>query len=190
MRKILIHTLLCCLLAVFMSLFATNVQAKNKAEIVDVQVARERGNVEVSFRIQDCFTPKMEEAIKNGVATTFRIRVLLEKPGSFFRTQILDFVLEHSIKYDRLKNEYRVKLPELPDRLCVTHDFEEAKRLMATVSELPILPLWRLDKENTYTLRLKAELSKVQLPAFLRYILFFVSLWDFESDWHNANFSV
>ena len=191
MKKVSSFTLLCCFVAIVLGSFALPVLAKNKAEIADIKVAREHGNVEVSFRIEDCFTPKMEEAIKNGVATTFRIRVVLEKSGAgFFRSQLLDIVLEHSIKFDRLKNEYRLKLPEYPDQAIVTHDFEEAKRLMATVNELPVIPLWRLVKDKTYTLRLKAELSKVQLPVFLRYVLFFMSLWDFESDWHNANFSV
>lgn len=190
MKKTLVSIVLCCFLAIISCSFALPVMAKNKAEIVDVKISRDHGNISVSFRIEDCFTPKMEEAIKNGVATTFRIRVVLERAGaSFFRPQILDIVLEHSIKYDRLKNEYRVKLPEHPDRMSIAHDFEEAKRLMATVNDLPVIPAWRLNKDKGYTLRLKAELSKVQLPVFLRYIFFFVSLWDFESDWHNADFS-
>jgi hypothetical protein len=108
----------------------------------------------------------------------------VEKPGPlFFSSQLLDVILEHTIKYDYLKNEYEVQLPENPDSIRITKDFVEAKRWMSTVRELPLLPLWRLQKGEAYDLRIKAELSKVELPLFFRYIFFFVSLWDFETDW-------
>jgi len=37
-------------------------------------------------------------------------------------------------------------------------------------------------------LRVKAELEKVRLPLYLHYVLFFVSLWDFETDWYTVDF--
>jgi hypothetical protein len=46
-----------------------------------------------------------------------------------------------------------------------------------------------MQKEATYQIRMKAELSKVNLPLFFRYIFFFVSLWDFETDWQKVTFS-
>jgi len=33
-------------------------------------------------------------------------------------------------------------------------------------------------------LRIKAELDPIKLPLHLEYLFFFVSLWDFETDWH------
>lgn len=164
--------------------------AKNMAEIVDVQTGQKTDSLKVSFFIKDCFTPSMEEAIRSGVATTFRILTVLEKPGVVFQTQILDIVLEHTIKYDYLKNEYQVHLPENPDTTLITKDFGEAKRWMSTVKDLPLIPLWRLQKDEVYRLRIKAELSKVELPLFFRYVFFFVSLWDFETDWYDTSFSL
>ena len=168
-----IIALLCSLWVISMGLFALPAMAKNKADLADIELERERGNLEVSFRIQDCFTPKMEEAIRSGVSTTFRILVVLEKPGvlpgiplllplpfAFLQPRIIfDQVLEHTIKYDWLKNEYRVQLPEHPERVLVTKDFDEAKRWMS-VQDLPLIPLWRLEKDQVYRLRIKAELSK------------------------------
>ena len=37
-------------------------------------------------------------------------------------------------------------------------------------------------------IRAKAELSKLTLPFFLHYVFFFVSLWDFETDWYTIDF--
>jgi hypothetical protein len=164
--------------------------AKNMAEVVDVEISQNLQTLKLSFCVKDCFTPSMEEAIKSGVATTFRFLTVLEKPGMLFQTQILDVVLEHTIKYDYLKNEYVVQLPESPDTTLVTKNFDDAKRWMSTVRDLPLIPLWRLQKDEVYRLRIKAELSKVELPLFFRYIFFFVSLWDFETDWHKINFTL
>jgi hypothetical protein len=33
--------------------------------------------------------------------------------------------------------------------------------------------------------QIKAELDPVRLPLHLEYLFFFVSLWDFETDWHH-----
>jgi hypothetical protein len=175
------------MLALLLSILVLPAVAKNKADIADIVISKERESLEVSFRILNCFTPKMEEAIRSGVSTSFRILVELEKPGmAFFRSKSLNFSLEHTIKYDRLRNVFKVTLPEHPDGVVVTKDFDEAKVWMSCVKELPVIPLWRLQKKELYQLRLKAELSKFRLPLFFRYIFFFVSLWDFETDWHQV----
>jgi hypothetical protein len=164
--------------------------AKDKADIVDVDLERSRGNLEVSFRLHDCFSPKMEEAIRAGIPTTFRFRIIVEKQRRFplFRSPLVDIVFEHTIKYDRLRNRYRVQLPEQSDREVTTPDFEEAKRTMSTVKDLPLIPLWRLGDRSSYQVLLKAELSKFYLPLLFRYIFFFVSLWDFETEWYKVTF--
>lgn len=190
MRK-LFTGILCCFWLTCSGFFVTMAGAKNKAEIVNVEIGEALGILKVGFFIQDCFTPSMEEAIRSGVPTTFRIRTVVEKPGPlFFSSLILDVVLEHTIKYDYLKNEYLIQLPENPDATRVTKDFDEAKQWMSTVRELPLLPLWRLEKDQPYDLRIRAELSKVELPLFFRYIFYFVSLWDFETDWQKTTFTL
>ncbi|MHC1743054.1 MAG: DUF4390 domain-containing protein [Syntrophobacteraceae bacterium] len=164
--------------------------AKDKAEIVDVSLERTKGNLEVSFRLHDCFSPKMEEAIRAGIPTTFRFRIVVEKQRRLplFQSPLVDIVFEHTIKYDRLRDRYRVQLPEQPERELTTTDFEEAKRSMSSVKDLPLIPLWRLGERSNCQVLLKAELSKFYLPLLFRYIFFFVSLWDFETDWYKVTF--
>jgi hypothetical protein len=197
MARAILIVVIACFCGTSLGPMALPALAKNKAELVDIKLGRGKGNLEVSFRIQDCFTPKMEEAIRSGVATTFRILLELEKPGfqsqislPFLKSRLLKIALEHTIKYDLLNNEYNVYIPEHPDRILTTPDLEEAKLWMSSVRELPVIPLWRLKKNETYQLRMKAELSKFNLPLFFRYIFFFVSLWDFDTDWHKLVFSL
>jgi hypothetical protein len=79
--------------------------------------------------------------------------------------------------------EYRVTSEE-NDSALVTSDFEKAKELMARVEDAEILPVSPLKPGASTQLRIKAELDSVKLPLHLEYLLFFVSLWDFETDWH------
>jgi hypothetical protein len=62
---------------------------------------------------------------------------------------------------------------------------EEAKRLMSKVNELEVRPVTPLKSGTPAYFQIKAELDPVRLPLHLEYLFFFVSLWDFETDWHN-----
>lgn len=190
MRFTFPKALLCLLMAVVVFAPPALVFAE-RAEINRVVIEKGGRELEVSFRLEDCFTTKMEEALHNGLPVTFRILIAIEKSSVMLvKSQVVDFTLKHTIRYDRLNNEYQVQLQEEHDRIRVTEDFNEAKRWMSTVEKLPIINTCWLHKGQEYELKLKAELSKVELPVFLRYILFWVSLWDFETDWQKVTFSM
>jgi len=70
----------------------------------------------------------------------------------------------------------------------VTQSFGEAQELMSEIDRLKIVPLSMLEKGSHYQLRANAELNKVTLPYYLHHILFFVSLWDFETDLYAIDF--
>lgn len=177
--------------AVQLGFFLPSIPAKEKADIENVVIQQQQGNLEVSFRVNNCFTPKMEQAVLSGVPTTFRMLVVLERAAhSLIQPPVVEIAVEHSLKYDVLKKEFRVQLPEYPDKVRYTKDFTEARQLMSRVDGLPLMPLRRLTKDREYRLRIKAELSKLKLPLFIRYIFFFVSLWDFETDWRDTPFSL
>ncbi len=190
MRFTFPQALLCLLMAVVVIAPPALVFAE-RAEINRVVIEKGGRELEVSFRLEDCFTSKMEEALHNGLPVTFRILIAIEKSSVMLvKSQVVDFTLKHTIRYDRLNNEYQVQLQEEHDRIRVSEDFNEAKRWMSTVEKLPIINTCWLHKGQEYQLKLKAELSKVELPVFLRYILFWVSLWDFETDWQKVTFSM
>jgi Domain of unknown function (DUF4390) len=162
--------------------------APNKAEISGIEIDKNGKSLKVSFRLIDCFNSDMEEAILDGVPTTFRILVSVEKPSLFLKSTIADFTLRHTIRYNRLNNEFQVDLPEDPQKTLVTRSFDEAKKWMSRVENLPVIPTCWLNRDQEYYLNVKAELSKVELPLFFRYILFWMSLWDFETEWYTVEF--
>lgn len=164
--------------------FATD----NPAEISDIRLDKSGKELRVSFELSNCFNSEMEEAILDGVPTTFRILVSVEKPAVMLNTTIADLTLLHTIRYNRLNNEFQVNLPEVPQECFVTKSFSEAKRWMSRVGKVPVIPTCWLSKDQAYYLNVKAELSKVELPLIFRYILFWASLWDFETGWYTVEF--
>jgi hypothetical protein len=161
-----------------------------EATLANIIVTNTQDDLLVFFEIKGSFTREMEEAILNGIPTTFNIFIKLYRSRTLWLdASISDIKLEHNIKYDSLKNEFRVRRSEDNHKELIFKDFEEAKRAMAQIKNIQVVPLTELRARSKYQLRVKAELEKVQLPLYLHYVLFFVSMWDFETDWYTVDFT-
>lgn len=155
----------------------------------NIIVTNTRDNLLLYLTVRDAFPPKIESTVQSGVPATFSFLVnLLRVRGFWLDKQITDIRLTHTLKYDNLKREYSISRSWEPDKTHVVKTFEEARELMTEVDSLVVVPLDRLEKGMQYQIRAKAELSKLTLPFYLHYVLFFVSLWDFETDWYTVDF--
>ena len=96
--------------------------------------------------------------------------------------------VRHTIKYDNVRNLFYVSSSEQGGMPVEFRDFDSAKRAMADLNGLAIAALKFLKKDDKYCVRVKAKLSKTRLPLHMEYILFFVSMWDFETDWSKQEF--
>lgn len=158
-------------------------------QINDIIVTNNQDYLLVYFYTNGCFTPEMNKAIQNGVPTTFTFFIELYKPRPFWpNKQLASLKIHHTIKYDSLRDEYQVTLSERGNQTYTVKEYAKAQEMMADVSNVQVLPLKDLERNNQYLLRIKAELNKVRLPLYLHYVLFFVSLWDFKTDWHVVEF--
>ena len=166
------------------------VLSADEATLSEIIVTKTQDDLLVSFRIKGCFTREMEEAILNGIPTTFTIFVKLYETRTLWLDSLIASIrIEHTIKYDSLKNEFRVKRSEAAQNESVFKDFRTAKKAMAEIRSIKLVPLQALGEGVKYQLRVKAELEKVRLPLHLHYVLFFVSMWDFETDWYTVDFT-
>jgi Domain of unknown function (DUF4390) len=160
-----------------------------EALIEGLQIEREKGAFVVSFSVKNCFNTKMEEAIKAGIPTTFNFFITLYKTRALiWDKKIVSRKFRHRVIYDNLKQDFRVWLQEKGKEMRVV-DLEEAKRSMQLVEGFPVVKEQELEK-GIYELAVKAELDPVKLPLRLEGILFFVSLWDFETDWYYRTIKV
>jgi hypothetical protein len=161
-----------------------------QAQITDIIVTNNQDQLLVYFNTKGCFTPEMNKAIMSGIPTTFTFFLEIFKPRNFWPNKKLSAVrLHHAIKYDSLREEFNLTLSERGNQTFTVKEFSKAQEIMADVSNIQLIPLKQLERNNQYQLRIKAELNKVTLPLYLHYILFFVSLWDFETDWYVVEFN-
>jgi hypothetical protein len=155
-----------------------------EASIQEVSAKGTNGVWKVGFFIENCFTDKMDEAIKSGIQTVFTFYLHLYQKRKLWRDRkIASMKFQHSIQYDPIRGEYLVTSEE-NHSTRVTSNLEEAKRWMAKVEEVEVRPSSQLKPGIPTELRIKAEMDPVKLPFHLEYLFFFVSLWDFETKWH------
>ena len=163
--------------------------AKENAMIENIKLANTKDNLLVYFDVKKAFTPKISQAVLNGIPTTFSFYISLYKiKDLWFDKKISDIQIKSTLKYNPLKKEFSI-LRSWKKNAVVVQAFEKTKPLMTEIDNLKILPLNQLVKGEKYQLRIKAKLDKFTLPLSLHDILIFVSLWDFETNWYLINFT-
>lgn len=178
------------IVSIWVFLIPMSTFADNTASLVNIKLANTRDDLLTYFEVKNAFTDKINQAVQNGVPTTFSFYVSLYKTGNtFFDKEIADVQIKSTVKYNSLKEEFSILRPWKDAKPVVTKSFEKAKSWMTEVDNLRVIPLNDLIKGGKYQIRIKAELDKVTLPLSLHYVLFFVSFWDFETDWYVINFT-
>ena len=164
--------------------------AENTAEIKDIRLANTRDDLLVYFKVTSAFPDKITQAVMKGIPTTFSFYITLYETDRFwFNKKIADRLIKSTINYNSLKKEFTVLKPWKGETPVNTGSLEEAQVLMTEIDNLSFIPLDRLVKGKKYELRIKAELDKVTLPLYLHNIFFFVSYWNFETNWYLINFT-
>lgn len=182
-----------CLCLFASCVFPSAVMAADKEQnaiIENIKLANTRDDLLTYFDVKQAFTEKTNQAILNGVPTTFSFyATLFQSDGSWFDKKVADIQVKSTLKYNPLKKRIFCSASLEKEDTVSTQSFEEAKLLMTEIDNLKIIPLNQLVKGDKYQLRIKAELDKVTLPLSLHYVFFFVSFWDFETNWYLINFT-
>ena len=171
----------------FFLLFPPPLHAET-AGIKDVLVTNNSTHLLVYARVTNCFTKDMDAAILAGnphyVYLSFGP---LSGTVALDGQKVIRLTVRHTIKYDNVKRLFYVTSDG--DKEPVTfQDYESAKQAMADLNGLPVALLKALKRGEYYYVQIKAKLDKVRLPFYMEYVFFFVSLWDFETDWHREDF--
>ncbi len=175
------------LLCIFM--IASDAASAQKAQLTHIIITNTRDDLLFYLNIEGAFREKMNTAIFSGVPTSFSLIINLYQTRKMWQDKkIATNRITSKIKYDNLKKEFLIQRSWKNSDPVVVKSFQEAQKLMTEISSLKIIPLAGLEKGRQYQIRAKAELSKLTLPFYLHYILFFVSLWDFETDWYTIDF--
>jgi hypothetical protein len=177
---------------VFISLFILGVSTEGQAiepKISDIIITNNAENVLLYARLVNGFKTEMESAILAGVPSIFTLQLEVYQPRSYiWDKKIVSYEIKRTIKYDNLKKTFSIFTNGNKDPV-VLPDFESAQKAMADFSGIIVTPLQALIKGARYYLKIKIKIDKVRLPLHMEYVLFFVSYWDFETDWYTQNFS-
>ena len=143
----------------------------------------------LSMHVEGAFPPEIKESIREEAKAefTFLIRLYRDR-GMWLDEKLVSFDLTHSLQYDQTRKAYLINRSWAKAPLVETRSFAEAQALMSTIERIDILPLTQMQRGEGYELRAKAELARVTLPYYLHYVFYFVTLWDFETDWHSVYF--
>jgi hypothetical protein len=159
------------------------------ARLKNITISSTDKKLLVSMEVEGAFTQDVMEAILKGVPADFSFLVKLDRSRRWWpNEELADIEATHTIRYDNLKKEFSVYRSWIDQKPILTPSLAEAQALMTQIEGLAIIDIDQMQKNQQYELRAKAELSQMTLPFYLHYVFYFVSLWDFETDWHSVVF--
>lgn len=185
------YSLMTSAAAVIMSLFFL-IQipyAAQDATLSNLIVTNTSDDLLVYLNVEGAFREQTVNAIMSGVPASFSFFIkLYQKRSMWFDKAIADVEIVNSIKYNNLKKVFIVERSWENGKIRTAQSLQEAQKMMSDVDGLKIIHLNKLEKGKQYQVKAKAQLSKLTLPFYLHYVIFFVSLWDFETDWYTIDF--
>lgn len=181
---------LLALITVFMLALPVYSFAEIDAQIDNITVSPVDSGAAISFSVTNAFNKDIDEAINSGMDTSFTFRVKVERKRTvWFDRNEVDRSFKHTVQYDTLRDEYQITLEENNNAVERTKNVAVMKSLMSTCAAIALRPNAGFVKGEEYEILAKAELRTIKLPMGLDYLLIFVKLWDFETDWHTVIFS-
>ena len=157
--------------------------------IVNIGVSTKGKYVVMNARLIDGFTEKIMEAIESGVPMGFTFEIELRKENTAWVDSLISSnIVRHKIQFDSLKKAYRFsETGKKVRRKVVTRRTSRFKKLMLTLKDIPITPIYRLDPDEKYYVRVKADLETDRFWFPFNYIFFFVPFSDFETSWAQSS---
>jgi hypothetical protein len=135
--------------------------------------------------LQGWFRQEILEAIETGIPITITYHMkLYRKRGLWFDEEVLAKTIQHTVKYDALKKQYRVsEINGLVSSLRVTKDEPTMVRWMSAIEGQPLIPFHLLQPGEEYYVKVMADVKAVQSPFPLSHIPFLAGLWDTGTPW-------
>lgn len=170
-------------------LFFPDSAVGQEAKLTNLLVSNNRDNLIIYCKAEGVFTEKIKKAIISGVPITFSFIITLSQVRDFWPDKkIIEKNITHSIKYSSLKKEYTITRSWESGKSSNTKAFTEAQKKMSKIDNFYLITLNRLEKGQRYQIQAKAKLIRRSRPFYLRYFLFFISMWDFETEWSRIDF--
>ena len=158
-------------------------------DVVNIGVGTNGKYVVMNARLVDGFTEKILEAIENGVPMGFTFEIELRKANTLWMDSLVSSnKVRHRVQFDSLKKAYRFsEFGKNVKRKIITRKESRYQKLMLTLKNIPIAPIYKLDPNEKYYVRVKADLETDRFWFPFNYIFFFVPFSAFETSWSQTS---
>jgi hypothetical protein len=157
--------------------------------IADILITTSQTHLLLFCSIKNSFTPEMVEGIHNGIPITFTFLVELELvKRKWLDKTLTEMTFQHTLSYDSLKEQYEIHRSEKTNNPVTTESLEKAIEIMVELNGVKIIHRDEMNPDAPYAIHVKAKLAEKTLPLYMHYIIPFISLWDFETDWRTIEF--
>jgi hypothetical protein len=183
------------ILILFLLIFTVQVSSsvvipKTTPNFTDVILTPSEANLLVFGGLKNAFSEEMLQGLHSGLPLKFSFFIELNRARKHWTDErVVSMTFSHTMKYDTLKEIYKVELEETSQKAFTFQSLAQAQKAMTEINGLKVVTLSSLIPNDSYTLRIKAELSKKTLPMGLHHVIPFISWLDIETDWYSKDFN-
>lgn len=187
--KIILILLAFCLLSLSLTSRAPAVESRQKTYIKELTATTSATHLLLFGTLENSFKPEMIDTLHSGIPLKFSFFIeLYRKTEKWPGEQVLVRTFQHTLTYDTLKDSYRITLEEENNRVVSYKNLMEAEKVINEINGARVVELGQLLPNNSYKLKIRAELYQKTLPLSLHNALPFLSWWDVETDWQSIEF--
>ncbi len=170
-------------------LFAGTPAQAQSPTIKEISFGQSGNVLTLNAQLENGFNERILDAIDSGVPMTFTYHIELRKVVSFWKDQLVSSAdVRNTVQYDSLKNLYRFSvLGKNVKRKIITRDKSRYKNLMLSLKKVPIASIYKLNPNEEYYLRVKADMETDRFWFPFNYIFFFVPFNDFDTSWAESS---
>jgi len=167
----------------------TSVSWAASPSLVNIGVGTDGRIVVINARLMNGITNSISQAVESGVPISFTFEIELRQQNPMWTDTLVSAnVIKHTVKYDSLKKVYRFsENGKGVKRKVITRNKENYHKLMLTLNNIPIASSRRLDNNEKYYVRVKADLDTDRLWFPFNHLFFFLPFNDFEAAWAESS---
>lgn len=171
--------------SVALALFAANCAAGIEVRYAGLESSDDGYAVSAQFDVE--LTPRLQEALNNGVALYFVVEFELVRPRWYwFDERSVASRLQYRLTYHALSRQYRLWTGTLHQPFGT---LSEALRVLGRVRSWQVLERDRISNGSTYQAAVRMQLDTAQLPKPFQLTALTSRDWTLSSDWMRFAFT-
>lgn len=179
MKKIIFLNII---IFIFSLISASAYASGEKAKITNFIINKNKNTISLSFSTENAFSPEISDLIQSGIPVSFSFDIQIEKIRDYLPDKtIYEKEIIHKIKYSNLTKNFFIIKPYISEESYIINSKKRAQSEMSSITDFKIdLPH---NLKGKFTIYARARLQEITLPFYMHKVFFFLSAWDFKTDW-------